>query len=98
MEQEDGFQAQDFRDNITLLPTLRRVSTHRSERQKQMPQTSDIWIPFSPISPNHFSRFFIPKVEDLFQIEDQVLRVENFGARSHLISWRVFDDDNFGIQ
>jgi hypothetical protein len=24
--------------------------------------------------------------------------VENFGARSRLINWRAFDDDNFGIQ
>jgi hypothetical protein len=37
-------------------------------------------------------------MEDLFQIGDQVLKVENSGAKSHLISWRVFDEDNFGIQ
>jgi hypothetical protein len=58
MEQEDGFQAQDFIDNITLPPILRRVATHKLEKQRQMPQIGDIWIPFSPISQNHFNRFF----------------------------------------
>jgi hypothetical protein len=60
-------------------------------------QIGDIWILFSPISQNHFNRFFIPRVKDLFQTRDQILRVENFGGRSHLISWRAFDDGNFGI-
>jgi hypothetical protein len=65
MEQEDGFQAQDFGDNIILPPTLRRVSTHRLERQRQVLQIGDIWIPFSLVSPNHFSKFFIPGAKDL---------------------------------
>jgi hypothetical protein len=60
MEQDDGFHAQDFKDNIILPPTLRRVLTHRSERQKQVLQIGDVWIPFSLVSPHHFSRFFIP--------------------------------------
>jgi hypothetical protein len=37
-------------------------------------------------------------VEFLFRIGDWILKVENSGARSQLISWRAFDDDNFGIQ
>jgi hypothetical protein len=37
-------------------------------------------------------------VEDLFQARDQILRVENSGIRSRLISWRTFDDENFKIQ
>ncbi len=37
MEQEDGFQAQDSRNNIILPPTLRKVSMHHSKRQRQMP-------------------------------------------------------------
>jgi hypothetical protein len=97
LEHEDGFQAQDFKDNIILPPTFQKVSTHRFERQKKVLQIGDIWIPFSPISPNHFNRFFIPRVEDLFQIGNRVLKV-NSRARSRLISWRMFDDDNFGIR
>jgi hypothetical protein len=65
-----GFQAQDSRDNIILPPTLRRVSTHYSKRQKQVPQLTNVWIPFFFVSPNHFIRFFISRVEDLFMARD----------------------------
>ncbi len=34
IEQEDGFQAQDFKDNILLPPTLRGVSTHTNQKDK----------------------------------------------------------------
>ncbi len=98
MEQEDGFQAQDFKDNIILPPTLCGVSTHKSERQRQVPRIGDVWIPFSPNSVNHFSKFFISGIKDLFWIGDWILKVENSKARSRLISWRAFDDDHFGIQ
>jgi hypothetical protein len=89
---------QDFKDNIILPPTLCRVSTHRLEKQRQVLQINDVWIPFSPVSPNHFSRFFIPRIEHLFWTEERILRVENSRARSRLISWRAFDDDHFGIR
>jgi hypothetical protein len=63
-----------------------------------VPQLSDVWIPFSLISPNHFIRFFILGVEDLFLAKDWILKVENSRMKSRLISWRTFDDENFGIQ
>jgi hypothetical protein len=97
MEQEDGFRAQDSKGNIILPPTLCRVSTHKSERQRQVSRLGDGWIPFSLVFPNHFIRFFISGVEDLFRAKDQILKVENFGVRSRLISWKAFDDENFGI-
>jgi hypothetical protein len=52
---------QDFKDNIILPPTLCRVSTHKSEKQRLMLQIVDVWIPFFPISPNHFNRIFQSK-------------------------------------
>jgi hypothetical protein len=63
-----------------------------------VPQLSDVWIPSSLISPNHFIRFFILGVEDLFLAKDWILKVENSRMKSRLISWRTFDDENFGIQ
>ncbi len=63
-----------------------------------MPRLYGVWILFFHVSPNHFSRFFILGVEELFGAGNQILRVENSGVRSRLISWRTFDDDNFGIQ
>jgi hypothetical protein len=57
-----------------------------------VPRLGDIWIPKSLVSPNHFPRFYIPGVEDLFQTGDRVVRVEHAGSRSHFISWRVWHD------
>jgi hypothetical protein len=44
-----------------------------------------IWIPYLPISPNHFKRFFIPIVEDLFCSGNWIIKVEIFGLRTYLI-------------
>ncbi len=60
-----------------------------------MPRLGDVWIPFSP---NHCIRFFILRMEDLFLARDRILRVENFGMRFRLISWRAFDDKHFDIR
>jgi hypothetical protein len=89
---------QDSRSNIILPPTLRRVSTHKLERQKQVSQLNDVRILLSLVSPNNFIKFFILGVEDLFRAGDQILRMENLRIRSHLISWKAFDDKNFGTQ
>jgi hypothetical protein len=63
-----------------------------------VPRLCDVWIPFSPIFPNHFIRFFILEVEDLFMARDRILKVENSGMRSRLISLKEFGDEHFGIQ
>jgi hypothetical protein len=63
-----------------------------------VPRLGDVWIPFSFVSPNHFIKFLIPGVEDLFVAKDWILKVENSRMKSRLISWRTFDDENFGIR
>ncbi len=62
-----------------------------------MSQLSYVWIPFSFVFPNHLIIFFILRMEDLFRVGDRILRVENYGIRFWLISWKTFDDNNFGI-
>ncbi len=57
-----------------------------------MPRLGDIWIPKLTPSANHFPRFYILSVEDLFQVGDRIVRVEHSGTRSRLISWRVWQD------
>jgi hypothetical protein len=63
-----------------LLPCVRCQHIDQKDR------IGDVWIHVSPISPNQFSRFFIPRMEDLFWTRDQILKVENSGAKSRLIS------------
>jgi hypothetical protein len=55
-----------------------------------VPRLGDIWIPKSTPSANHFPRLYIPRVEDLFQAGDRIIRVEHGGTRSRMISWRIW--------
>jgi len=86
MVERDGCQSHSFRRNTTTPHILRRVSPGFTERQRSVPRLGDIWIPKSLVSPNHFPRFYIPGVEDLFQTGDCVVRVEHAGSRSRLIT------------
>ncbi len=78
--------------NITTPRTLRRVTPSCAERQRSIPRLGDIWVPKSILSANHFPKLYIPGVEDLFQIGDQIIRMEHGGSRSRLISWRIWHD------
>ncbi len=82
MEQGDGCQSQSYRRSTTTLCTLRRVTPLFAERQRSVPRLGDIWVPKSAMSPNHFTRFYIPSVENLFQVGDHLVRVEHGGSRS----------------
>jgi hypothetical protein len=92
MEQGNGCQSQSYRRHTTTPRTLHRVTPIFVERQRSVPRLGDIWIPKSIVSPNHFARFYIPGVKDLFQTRDRVVRVEHAGSRSRLISWRIWRD------
>jgi hypothetical protein len=92
MEQRDGCQSHSYRHNITTLRTLHRVTLMFVERQRGVSRLGDIWIPKVAVSPNHFARFYIHGVEDMFQTGDRLVRVEHAGSRSRLISWRMWCD------
>jgi hypothetical protein len=55
-----------------------------------------VWIPKLAVSFNHFVRLYIPGVEDLFQVGDRLLKVEHSGSSSHLISWRIWRNQEAG--
>lgn len=92
MEQGVGNQPPSYRGNTTILHTLRIISSSTPERQNRTPRIGDIWIPRLCVSPNHFVRLYIPGVEDLFQIGNQIVRVEHLGSRSRILSWRIWRD------
>jgi hypothetical protein len=92
MDQGGGCQPRNYRHNTTTPRTLHRVTPLFTERQRSIPRLGDIWVPKSTPSANHFPRFYIPGVEDLFQTRDQIIRVEHGGSRSRLISWRIWHD------
>ncbi len=53
-----------------------------SNGAKEDPRVGDIKIPYFARSPNHFTRFFIPGIEILFQSGDKIFRVEASGLSS----------------
>ncbi len=92
MEREDGFQSRNYKSSFTSPPTLRRVSPMSTECRASVPRLGNIWVPKSTPSTNHFPRFYIRGVEDMFQVGDRIIRVEHGGMRSQMISWRVWRD------
>jgi hypothetical protein len=92
MEQTDGYPSHNYRRNTTTSHTWHRVTPIFAERWHNVPKLGDIWVPKSPVLPNHFPRLYIPGVEDLFEVGDRIIRVEHGGSRSRLISWRVWRD------
>jgi hypothetical protein len=92
MEPGGGCQSCNYRHNTTTPPTLRRVMPLFAKRQCNVPRLGNIWIPKSTPSANHFPRFYILGVENLFQIGDRIVRVEHSGTKSRFISWRVWRD------
>jgi len=66
MEQTDGYPSHKYRHSTTTSHTLRRVTPIFAKRQRSVPRLGNLWIPKSPVSPNHFPGFYIPGVEDLF--------------------------------
>jgi hypothetical protein len=89
MDQGAGSQPHDYIPNTTSQRTLRRVTPSLAERLRSIPRLGDIWVPKSAPLANHFPRLYIPGIEDLFQIGDQIIRVEHGGSRSRLICWQI---------
>lgn len=83
---------QIYRGNIISTYTLCKVSSSILERKNRTPRIGDIWTPKLYTSPNHFTRFYVLSIRDLFHIRDRILRVEHIGVRSHVIIWRMWWD------
>jgi len=98
MEQEDGHQLLNLEGNMTSLPTLRKVSTYRLEKQGQIPRLGDMWIHVFPILLNHFVRIYLLGVEDLLCVGDRMLRVKNIGLKVRLMSWKACRNDSLEFQ
>ncbi len=96
MEREAGYGSRSYMTASISPPTLRIIALDRAERQANVPRLGDIWVPKSVVSPNHFTRFYIPGVEDLYQEGDRVLRVQHSGSCSRLISWRIWKNQDGG--
>jgi len=92
MEQTDGYPFHNYKRSTTTSHTLRKITPLFIERQRSVPRLRDLWMPKTHVSPNHYPKFYIPGVADLFQVGDCIVHVEHIGSKSRLISWRVWRD------
>jgi hypothetical protein len=90
MEQAANAQVQNCNINSTSPRTLHRSNHIVSDKTKENPKVGDIWIPHSRRYFDHFTRFFIPEIEVLFQAGDKVLKVEASSLSSRLVCWKLW--------
>jgi hypothetical protein len=95
MEQAVDAQVQNY-NNSSTSPCILHGSTHiASNKTKEIFRVGDIWIPHSTRSPNHFTKFFIPGIEVLFQIGDKIFRIEASNLSPQLVCWRLWQNVEF---
>jgi hypothetical protein len=90
MEQTTGTKVQSCKSSSTSLHISHKFTHIVSNGAKEVPRVGDIWIPYYAKSLDHFTRFFIPEIEILFQLGDKILRVEACGLSSRLVCWRLW--------
>jgi hypothetical protein len=75
IEQATGAQVQNCNSSSTSPHIV-------SNKTKKIPRVGDIWIHHSMRSLDHFTKFFIPGIEVLFEVGDKILRVEALSLSS----------------
>ncbi len=80
-------------DNSSISLRTSHRSTHIvSNRTKEILRVVDIWIPNFARSHNHFTKFFMPEIENLFQAGNMIVRVEASSLSSQLVCWRLWQN------
>lgn len=95
MDQMDGIQLHNSKNSSTSPPTLHRDIDITIVRTKKIPRARDIQILQCTSFPNHFIRFSAPKIENLFQTRDKILKVKALGMSSRLVCWRLCQNIEF---
>ncbi len=76
MEQAASTKVQSCSSSSTS-PHILHKSTHiMSDGAKEVPRVQNVWIPYSTRFLDHFTRFFILRIEIMFQLGDKILKVE----------------------
>jgi hypothetical protein len=85
MEQKASTQVQNCSSSCISPHTSHRFIHIVSHKTKEVPRVGDIWIPYSTRSLYHFTKFFMPEIEILFQAGDKIIRVEASSLSSRLV-------------
>jgi hypothetical protein len=56
---------------------------------KPIPKLRDIWIPRSLEIDQHYVRFYLLGMGNMYKIRDKMVKVEHFGTISRMLSWSL---------
>jgi len=98
MNNRSGEHVHNFSSNYISPPILHKDDGYVIVRTTRLPRIRDIWILHCVAFSNHFIQFFIPRIEALFQAGDKLVKVETPGLTSHIVSWRLCEDNNRQFQ
>lgn len=59
------------------------------EDRKFVPKLGDIWILVAMKNEQHFVKFYIPRMEEMFGVGDIIIRVKHVRATFRLMNWKL---------
>jgi len=82
MDQEVDKSQSGSNTNSISQPTLYNDHRFIFLKIEKLPKVEDIWVSHYAKYLHHFTCFFIPNIEVLFQARDKILKVESSGQSS----------------
>ncbi len=62
------------------------------EKNETSFRVGDLWIPIDCISPHHKTRFFFPRIEELFVVKNKVEQVKHTWKKFRVLAWTLGKD------
>ncbi len=75
-------------DNVPK-PSLFNFEVLGLEIGKHTPQLRDIWILGFTNTEQHYVKFYMPRMDDMFRDGNKMIRVEHYGTISKMLSWSL---------
>ncbi len=75
-------------DNL-LDPSILYFEIPSFENGKPTPRLREIWIPTVTIIEQHYIKFYMLKMVEMFSEKDRVIKVDHFGIVSKMSGWRL---------
>jgi hypothetical protein len=97
MELESGTTLHNSNAGSSLL-TFPNVVISRFEEKSEVFKVGEIWIPKAFASLDCLIKIFIPRIKNLLQEGDMILKAEAGGGMSRLISWKLYLKSNQGLK
>jgi hypothetical protein len=81
---------------ISLLFSSNLLNIEIFEEVDLVPRVGNLWLPIVVISPSNQVRFFFPRIHNLFDVGDKVVRIEHSKVETKALVWRLGINVNGG--